>query len=111
VYRLYLDGAIIDGRFLSHFMTLPVGRHQIEADARGTSASMVKISQEHIKDWVAPLPPLDEQHAIVAKISRETAQLDAVRAAIERSIALLKERRAALIAAAVIGQIDVEVAA
>ena len=42
---------------------------------------------------------------------RETTKLDALRAATERTIALLKERRAALIAAAVTGQIEVEGAA
>ena len=54
---------------------------------------------------------LNEQRAIVAHIERETAKLDELRAATERTIALLKERRAALIAAAVTGQIDVESAA
>ena len=53
----------------------------------------------------------DEQRAIVAHIAAETAKLDALRAATERTIALLKERRAALIAAAVTGQIEVEGAA
>ncbi len=53
------------------------------------------------------MPPLDEQRAIVDRIDRETAPLDAMRSATERTIALLKERRAALIAAAVTGQIDV----
>ena len=43
--------------------------------------------------------------------SRRTAKLDALRAATERTIALLKERRAGLIAAAVTGQIEVEEAA
>jgi type I restriction enzyme S subunit len=41
----------------------------------------------------------------------QTTKLDAVRAATERTIALLKERRAALIAAAVTGQLDVGPAA
>lgn len=57
------------------------------------------------------LPPLDEQRAIVAHIAAETAKLDALRSATERSIALLRERRAALISAAVTGQIDVGSAA
>lgn len=56
-------------------------------------------------------PPINEQHAIVEHIARETAKLDAVRAATERTITLLKERRAALIAAAVTGQLDVGPAA
>ncbi|MFH2041850.1 MAG: hypothetical protein ABIJ35_04935 [Acidobacteriota bacterium] len=40
-------------------------------------------------------------------IQQETAKLDALRMATEKTIGLLKERRAALIAAAVTGQIDV----
>jgi len=57
------------------------------------------------------VPPIDEQHAIVAHITAETAKLDALRSATERTIALIKERRAALIAAAVTGQIQVPEAA
>jgi type I restriction enzyme S subunit len=52
------------------------------------------------------VPPQKEQRAIVEHIARETAKLDTVRAATERTIALLKERRSALIAAAVTGQLD-----
>jgi hypothetical protein len=68
---------------------------------------MVKISQEHIKNWWLPLPPIDEQRAIIGHIAAETAKLDALRAATERTIALLKERRAALVAAAVTGRITI----
>jgi type I restriction enzyme M protein len=50
-----------------------------------------------------------EQRAIVAHIARETARLDAVRAATERTILLLTERRAALIAAAVTGRLDLDI--
>ncbi len=108
IYRLSLVEDEIDGVFLGHFFTLPMGRGQIETDARGTSNSMVKISQEHIKNWWLPLPPLDEQHAIVTHIASETAKLDALRVAAERTIGLLKERRAALIAAAVTGRLRID---
>ena len=53
------------------------------------------------------MPPLDEQRAIVAHIAAETAKLDALRGATERTVALLKERRAALIAAGVTGKLHV----
>ena len=64
-----------------------------------------------IKELLIPLPPLDEQRAIVAHIATETAKLDALRSATERTIALLKERRAALIAAAVTGRLHIPEAA
>ena len=54
-----------------------------------------------------PVPPLDEQSEIAAFLERETDKLDALRAEAKRAIDLLKERRSALIAAAVTGKIDV----
>lgn len=53
------------------------------------------------------LPPLDEQAKIVAYLDRATGQIDALRDDADRAIALLRERRSALISAAVTGQIDV----
>ena len=46
-----------------------------------------------------------EQYDIARYILAETAKLDALREAAERTTGLLKERRAALIAAAVTGKI------
>ena len=74
-------------------------------------ATIQNFSAEKYGDLVVTVPPLEEQKSIIAHIAAETAMLDALRAATERTIALLKERRAALIAAAVTGQIEVEDAA
>jgi type I restriction enzyme S subunit len=70
--------------------------------------AMPKINRETLNDLRLPVPPMSEQRAIVAHITTETAKLDALRAATERTITLLKERRAALIAAAVTGKINVQ---
>lgn len=53
-----------------------------------------------------PLPPVREQRAIVALVERETTALDEVADLVHRQLPLLAERRDALIAAAVTGQID-----
>lgn len=55
---------------------------------------------------VVPLPPLNEQAEIVAALNRDTARIDLLTEKTQRSIGLLKERRAAFITAAVTGQID-----
>jgi len=55
---------------------------------------------------VAPPPPA-EQRAIAAFLDRECGKIDTLISESERAIALLKERRAALISAAVTGKIDV----
>lgn len=53
------------------------------------------------------LPPIEEQKAIIEFISKWTSRIDVVRLETERTIALLNQRRAALIAAAVTGQLEV----
>jgi len=62
---------------------------------------------EDLYSYRIALPPLAEQRAIVAHLDAATAQFDALTAAVERALALLQERRTALISAAVTGQIDV----
>lgn len=54
-----------------------------------------------------PIVPVAEQVAIAAFLDQETAKFDALTAEAENGIALLKERRSALISAAVTGKIDV----
>ena len=108
IYRLTVNRQLVAGKFLVYFLTIPAGRIQIENDARGTSASMVKISQDHIKNWRIPVPPLNEQHAATDYLDGETAQIDELVTETRATIALLKERRSSLIAAAVTGQIDME---
>ena len=63
-----------------------------------------------IDTWLAlqvPVPPKIEQSHIVIAIGKRLAELDSLTAEAERAIELLKERRTALISAAVTGKIDV----
>ncbi|MDQ1306431.1 MAG: type restriction enzyme subunit [Actinomycetota bacterium] len=58
-----------------------------------------------------PVPPLDEQRRIAAYLDEQTAKIDTLIAETETFIDLARERRSALITAAVTGQIDVRGAA
>lgn len=58
-----------------------------------------------------PVPPLDEQRRIAAYLDEQTAKIDILIAETERFVELSRERRSALITAAVTGQIDVRAAA
>lgn len=58
-----------------------------------------------------PLPPVEEQDRLVTEVWERLRPIDATVAAIERQIGLLRERRQALITAAVTGQLDVAKAA
>jgi len=67
----------------------------------------LRLYWEGFRDIEVPLPPSEEQSPIVNHIASEAGKIDRLSASTERTIALLKERRAALIAAVVTGQIDV----
>jgi len=106
LYRLDVNESTLCKEYLVWFLRCPSGRYEFERDATGASNSMQNIGQDSVRNLWIPIPPIDEQRAIVSYIAAETSKLDALRSATERTISLLKERRAALIAAAVTGQLD-----
>ena len=82
-----------------------IGQSQLEG--QGYGGTKTQLALDDIREIWFPVPPMSEQRAIVSRIERDTASVDGLCFATARTIALLKERRAALIAAAVTGQIDV----
>jgi len=98
-----------DARYCKYALREPAFLAEVEKRSVGVSYPAINASDlASIPVHVHPLP---QQRAIADYLDRETAKLDALRDATERTIALLKERRSALIAAAVTGQIDVGSAA
>ena len=65
------------------------------------------LNQDTIKNILVFFPPFEERAKIVAELRRETTRIDDLVTKTERSIQLLKEKRSALITAAVTGKIDV----
>jgi type I restriction enzyme S subunit len=66
-----------------------------------------RINVEEIRNLLIPFPPHVEQQAIASFVQGEASRLDCLVTEAERAIALLQERRTALISAAVTGKIDV----
>ena len=108
LYRLGVNDFTLCREYLVAFLRSPVGRYEFERDATGASNSMQNIGQDSVRNLWLPIPPIEEQRAIVSRITAETVKLEAMRTATEHTVRLLKERRAALIAAAVTGKIDVQ---
>ena len=69
------------------------------------SAAQPGLSAETLMALEIPIPPLIEQRRIAAFVSSSEQPLDEIRGMAGNSINLLRERRAALISAAVTGQI------
>ena len=110
-YNVYEPGVRLDPSYIDALVRLPVFAQEVTRYSKGVWSSRLRLYPEGFFSVSLPVPPLSEQREIVAHIVNETRKLDKLRAATERTTVLLKERRAALIAVAVTGQIDVEQAA
>ena len=75
------------------------------------STNLASISSSNLMELAVPLPPDAEQIAILDQLASALVRVDSSLQKTERSIELLKERRSALITAAVTGQIDLREAA
>jgi len=71
------------------------------------AAGQQRVPETFIANFPVPLPPREEQHAIVAHIDRATAKIDALISKYERELELLDEYRASLISHVVTGKVDV----
>jgi type I restriction enzyme S subunit len=110
-YNVYEPGPHLAPTYIDALVRLPVFAQEVTRYSKGVWSSRLRLYPEGFFEVYLPVPPQEEQRAIAEHIARETVKLDAVRAATERTIALLKERRSALIAAAVTGELDVGAAA
>lgn len=106
LYRLRFSKAV-SAEMVALYLSIGVVREQIELSATGASHSMQNIGQDTIKELFYLLPPIDEAHNILSDIAESNTKFDSLISKAELAIELMKERRIALISAAVTGKIDV----
>lgn len=106
LYRLDVIDDRLSRKFLVSFLRSKPGRYLFEQEATGASGSMQNIGQDTVRNVWIPVPPKSEQEAIASALTRERRQTAEIEVALSESISLLKERRSALITAAVTGQIE-----
>lgn len=98
-----------DSRWLCHVMNSRIARSQIEVVQYGAAQEQFNIS--HAVDFWIPVPPLEEQRAIAVHLDERFGKIERLLSHLAKSAEMLSEHRAALISAAVTGQIDVREAA
>lgn len=106
-YNVYTPNTRLLPDYIDVLVRMPVFAEEAIRFSKGVWSSRLRLYPEGFFEIWLPVPPLSEQRAIVTHIATEAAKLDNLRASAERTIVLLKERRAGLIAAAVTGQIAV----
>lgn len=76
--------------------------------SKGVWSSRLRLYPENFFEIRLPVPPHDEQAAIVRAVEADQRKANALRESLQLSITLAQERRAALISAAVTGQIPLD---
>lgn len=101
----------VDNRLLPRFAHLFLRSPLMIADyavrSTGIRPSQWRLYWDQMGNIEVPVPPLADQASVVERIDEQTSKIDTLIAETERFIELARERRSALITAAVTGQIDV----
>ena len=108
-YAGYLVRFVPNPHTLPRYVFFFTKTHAFERFLRlmAISATIENVNADKYANVHLPIPPLEEQEEIADYLDRETKQIDALIEEYEMAIGLLKERRTALISAAVTGAIDV----
>ena len=99
------DRERIVSKYLAYVFASKTAREQAASMMRG--AGLPRLSVGNLARLELPIPPLGEQLDVVAYLDQQTSKVDTLIAESEHFIELARERRAALITAAVTGQFDV----
>lgn len=91
--------------YLYHTLRSEIVSEQLAVAMIGSTFKRVNV--EEIRSLKIPVPPPEEQRAIAGYVEALATSFDALAAEAGAAIALLQERRRALISAAVTGKIDV----
>ncbi|OOL31571.1 hypothetical protein GQ85_12795 [Rhodococcus rhodochrous] len=94
-------------RYLYWALNSQIYREQVLRSISGAEGLANNLPLSKLMNFTVPVPPLEEQREIADHLDRETAKIDALIAKAEQFIELAQERRAALITAAVTGQIEI----
>ena len=96
--------SLLDPRFT--FYMLQASRDDFVSSASG--GGQPNLNAARLREHRVACPALSEQRSIVKRVEIELIKIQSLRTATKRTITILKQRRAAIIAAAVTGQIDLE---
>ncbi|ETK33372.1 hypothetical protein MPTA5024_24740 [Microbispora sp. ATCC PTA-5024] len=100
---------LVDPHFLAYALNSPPCYEQSQLFTRGATNNDLGLTR--MVNIVLPVPPLEQQRQIIATLDQQTAKIDTLITESRQFIELARERRSAVITAAVTGQIDVREAA
>lgn len=102
--RIRPDGRVLPA-YLEVVLRAPATRAYFRKVAKGISGSMPKIDQRDIEALWVPVPPVDEQTAIVTAVRGQFEVLDRLADVIRKALKRAERFRAALLASAFTGNL------
>lgn len=93
--------------YIEQLLRTAAGAQEAKRYSKGVTDFRLRLYWDEFKNICVPLPPKDEQVAIMHALDDSNARIDGLATEAKTVISLLGERRAALISAAVTGKIDV----
>lgn len=108
VYRMTVDFRRVIPEFVALMLRAPQVRELIRLGVSGAGGLANNLPTSVVRSLPLPLVPLDEQGVFVREMRKYAKSVTKAIAAADQQIALLMERRQALITAAVSGRLDAE---
>jgi len=103
---VFKQNQIIDSRYLMRYLT--TGDVVGYANRKSKGISLPRVSFENLSEILIPLPPLDEQQRIVARVEAILTHVNAARNKLSRVPLIMKKFRQAVLAAACSGRLTEE---
>ena len=104
-YNVYRPTGRLNAAYVDALVRSPLFAQEITRYSKGVWSSRLRLYPEQFFEVQLPVPPRLEQERIVTFLEAEFQKLDDLRYAADNTVTLIKERRSALIAAAVTGQL------
>jgi len=98
--------ADLNSDFLAAILTSSHGKNYFTSTSQQTT-NLATTNSTKLRSFPVPLPPVNEQKAILDQVRTDAGHLDTIAAKVNSSVERLREYRTALISAAVTGKIDV----
>jgi type I restriction enzyme S subunit len=105
-YNVYRPTEKLLPEYVDMLVRMPKFVSEITRYSKGVWSSRLRLYPEGLYEVYLPVPPVEEQRAIVADINKQLSHFKELNAVTEKTITLLQERRTALISAAVAGKLE-----
>lgn len=106
-YTVAEFGPELNADYIEFLFRIPQFIMEVRRHSHGIVDDRLRLYWDGFKNIYIPVPPLSEQKTIAANLAAERDKTYDLETKLNKSITLLKERRSALITAAVTGRIEI----